>query len=67
MNQDRRLRTVRDVALELGIPEKRVYEAIEQGSAPHRRLGRRVYFTRDDLDAFLERLARPGRAEACDA
>ena len=45
----------------LGLPIWRVYELVERGAVPCRRVGRRVYFTRADLAAALDLLAVPAR------
>lgn len=57
-DDDLRLRDVNAAAEATGLPLWRIYELVETRAVPHRRVGRRVYFTHADLAAALECLAR---------
>lgn len=46
--------TVERAAEYLGCKPKRIYELIAQGRVRHYRIGRRILFRREDLDAALE-------------
>ena len=54
---------VKGFARRLGIPVYRAYMLVESGQIPHRRIGRRVYFTEGDVEAFVSSLARPARVQ----
>lgn len=48
---------VAQVASVLGLSEYQVRAAVAAGTLPHRRVGRFVRFTEDDLDTYLARIA----------
>lgn len=59
-----RLRDIRGFADVTGLPVRRVYELVEMSCIPYRRVGRRVYFTQDDIAEGLRLLAQPARVAA---
>lgn len=50
------LQDVAGEARELGITEKQLRSQIARGLIPHRRLGGRIVFLRDEVAAFLSKL-----------
>jgi len=56
---DLRLRDVNGFAEATGLSPRRVYELIEARAIPCRRVGRRIYFTNDDITEGLRLLAQP--------
>lgn len=58
-----RLLTVDDVADQIGICKRTVYEWVADGRLPHFRLGRVLRFRQPDIDSFIDRMieeSRPG-------
>jgi excisionase family DNA binding protein len=56
--EERRLRwlTVDEATAHLGFPSRKaLYAAVERGQVPAHKLGRRLRFRRDELDALLSR------------
>jgi len=53
--------SVKAVAQELGLSIPTVYKLVGEGRLPHRRLGNRILFTKDDLALFLSEKAVPMR------
>jgi excisionase family DNA binding protein len=51
--------TVRDMAALLGCGEKAVYKRVYRRALPYRKIGRKVIFLRQEVEAYLNRL--PGR------
>jgi excisionase family DNA binding protein len=47
-----KLLTVRDVSEHTGIPESRIYELVSRNEIPHVRIGHRIYFRPEALDAW---------------
>ena len=47
--------TAREAADYLHVPHKTVYNWTSTGSIPHRKIGNRLMFHRDELDAWLDR------------
>lgn len=39
----------------MGVSERYIWALKDSGELPHVRIGRRVLFTEDDLNAFIER------------
>lgn len=53
--------TADEVAALLGVSRQTVYDSASRGEIPHRRLGRRVIFSREAVLAWLNAPALPGR------
>ncbi len=51
--------TIKEAAATLSLSEKAVRQRICRGQIPHRKLGKRVLISADELEKFLEGL--PGR------
>lgn len=60
--------SVEEVAAMLGVSTKTVYEAAGRGEIPHRRLGRRILFSRAAITKWFDGLpgeeSLPGTSEA---
>lgn len=52
-----RLLTSTEVAVHLGISEHMVRQSYRSGLLPHRKVGRFIRFTADDIDAYVARTA----------
>lgn len=58
---DQEALSVSQVATLLGVCTKSVYEAASRGELPHRRLGRRLLFSRKTLLEWLHERKTPAR------
>lgn len=60
----KRTLSVAEVAEELGISKRAVWQRIYRGQLPYRRWGRKVFVLRDELDTFLRGLPGTSSEEA---
>lgn len=61
-----RFLTVADVAARTGLSQYEVRSEVRRGVFPHREIGARplIRFTREDIDAYVERVAARKKKEA---
>ena len=59
-----RLMTAEEVATYLGYALGTIYNKVQAGEIPHKRLGRTIRFRRSDIDAWIEEHAQAARASA---
>lgn len=52
-NEPIKLMTVDEIAAVLGVDRRTVYQHVERKRIPHRRLGRRILFSRAAIEAWL--------------
>ena len=64
MNPEDRLMTAEEVAAYLGYALGTVYNKVQAGEIPHKRLGRAIRFRRSEIDAWIEENAQAARAGA---
>ena len=50
--------TVAEAAAYLGVSTDTIYEMVQRREIPHIRIRRRIFFRRDTLDRWLERMER---------
>jgi len=50
--------TVAEAAAYLGVSTDTLYDMVRRKEIPHIRIRRRIFFRRDTLDAWLERMER---------
>lgn len=64
MNPEDRLMTAEEVATYLGYALGTVYNKVQAGEIPHKRLGRAIRFRRSEIDAWIEDNAQAVKASA---
>lgn len=50
--------TVKEVAEYLGVNTDTIYTMVQQGEIPHFRLRSRIFFTKQEIDAWIEKMQK---------
>lgn len=57
---------VRDLQATLRVSRRYVYDLVEDGEIAHTRIGNRIRFTQEQIDAYLDAHAVPSRTDSGD-